>query len=167
MQEPATAARFKRRLGSVGSDPEKQDNNDNHDCTLEDPLSSPLSDNRRLKRLCGSLKQKEEVTDIIHRLRNFSPSKIKQNLTATYQANNESLKLTITSLEKERDDFIQTEEQYKARIRTLQFENITAKRQKDLLVAQSEELARFFRFLERCRKRLKKVLQVMDGSTGG
>lgn len=48
--------------------------------------------------------QKEEVSEIIHRLRGFSPSKVKSNLTATYLANNENLKLTITSLERERDE---------------------------------------------------------------
>ena len=108
--------------------------------------------------------EEAEMTDIIHRLRHFSPSKIKQNLTATYQANNDSLKLTITSLEKQKEQYFESEEQYKNRIRALQFDNIQKNRRNELLVYESEELGRFFRFLQRCRKRLKKVLQVMGGA---
>ena len=55
--------------------------------------------------------------------------------------------MTITSLEKQKEEFFESEEQYKNRIRALQFENIQKNRKNEQLVAESEELGRFFRFL--------------------
>ena len=48
-------------------------------------------------------REDEEVSAIIDRLRKFSPLKVQNDLTQTYQANKANLEQTITSLERERD----------------------------------------------------------------
>ena len=51
----------------------------------------------------------------------------------------------------------------KERIRKLQLDNIQAHRSNEQLLGQTQELAKFFRFLQRCRKRLKKLLAQLAG----
>ena len=56
-------------------------------------------------------REDEEVSAIIDRLRKFSPLKVQNDLTQTYQANKANLEQTITSLERKRDIQTQSEEQ--------------------------------------------------------
>ena len=55
----------------------------------------------------------------MQRLKDFSPNKIKTNLTEAYQADKNSLKITITTLKKEQEMQQETEELQKKRIREL------------------------------------------------
>ena len=102
---------------------------------------------------------------MIKRLRNFSPSQYNTSLTATYQADKEALKTEIEGLKSEHKKQSQVEEFYKERIRKLQLDNIQAHRSNEQLLSQTQELGNFFKFLYRCRKRLKKVLSQLSGST--
>ena len=63
--------------------------------------------------------QKDDVSDIINRLRDFSPNRIKTNLKETYLADKDSLKLTITTLEKQREIHRENEDMQKKRIMEL------------------------------------------------
>lgn len=57
------------------------------------------------------------------------------------------------------------EELYKNRIRALHYENITTKREKEALQGQADQIKQFFRFLGRCKKRLKKIISFLNSRT--
>ena len=59
------------------------------------------------------------MTDIIERLRQFSPIKVKQDLADKYKANQSDLRQVIKGMEEEKEDQLKNEEYYKDRIRLI------------------------------------------------